>query len=42
MRNSPCNRSDEPIRGQTPEVGAPPDLKEGFCAGADLPPMTSA
>ncbi len=36
MANSPCRHGYEPLKAQTLESGAPPDLKEGYLAGEDL------
>ncbi len=36
IANSPCRHGYEPLKAQTLEPGAPPDLKEGFLAGEDF------
>jgi isopenicillin N synthase-like dioxygenase len=36
MAQSSCRHGYEPLKAQTLEPGAPPDLKEGFLAGEDL------
>jgi isopenicillin N synthase-like dioxygenase len=37
LSQSRCNRGYEPMQAQTLEAGMPPDLKEGFNIGEDLP-----
>jgi len=36
MKQSACRHGYEPLKAQTLEAGAPPDLKEGFLAGEDF------